>query len=246
VGSTIREAQVDVRVIAATNRDLLEAVSAGQFRQDFFYRLNVIRVHVPPLRERADDIPLLLEHFTRNSCARSGVPPLSYSSDALAALQTYHWPGNVRELKNLVERLAVRLRGAMVEFGDLPPEIQRGAVDGVSTPPPSARAHIVNLMFERISRRRESFWSVAYAPFMVRDLTRDDIRALIARGLEEASGDHERLTKVFNMDEADYRRLLNFLRKHQCHRPLQQFRMAGARLDPQSPDESPDEQMRMP
>jgi DNA-binding NtrC family response regulator len=221
VGSTVRDAQVDVRVIAATNRNLQEAVSAGEFRRDFFYRLNVIHVHVPPLRARIDDIPLLLEHFTKSACLRAGLPPLTYSADATAALQTYHWPGNVRELQNVVERLSVRIRGAIVQLADLPVEIQRSAVEGVSIRPAAlTRADVVNSMFERITRRHESFWSVAYAPFMLRDLMREDIRALVERGLEEAGGDHDMLTKVFNMDQADYRRLLNFLRKHQCHGPL--------------------------
>lgn len=249
VGSTVREPRVDVRVIAATNRDLRAAVAAGQFRADFFYRLNVIHIHVPPLRERREDVVPLLERFTRNACAQSGVPHLSYSSDAMAALQAYDWPGNVRELRNVAERLAVRHRGAVVRPAHLPAEIHRcvaneKAVDAI----PSARAHVVNLMFERISHRRESFWSVAYAPFMLRDVTRDDIRALVTRALEETGGNHDLLLKAFNMDAADYRRLLNFLRKHQCHMPFQQFRTARASLDPVQPAvaESSGERMLVP
>jgi len=224
VGSTVRESGLDVRVIAATNRDLQRAVAAGEFRQDFFYRLNVVTLHVPPLRARAEDVPLLLDHFARHVCMVSGAPAFSYSSDALALLQAYGWPGNVRELKNVVERLAARHRGGSVDPAHLPADIQRCAAGTRS-----AQSSVVNSIFERISSQRESFWSAAYTPFMHRDLTRDDMRALIARGLEEAGGNQEQLTNVFNMDNADYRRLMSFLRKHHCHSPLHQFRMADAR-----------------
>ena len=218
VGGTRAEARVDVRIIAATNRDLSLAVSAGQFREDFFYRLNVIRVHVAPLRDRVEDIPLLLEHFTRAACDQAAVRPFEYSADAVQMLTSYRWPGNVRELKNVVERLMVR-DVARIEVGDLPAEIA-GDVMG-TLPPSSSRSGIVNELFERISRNRESFWTVVYAPFLLRDLTRDDIRALIMRGLQETGGDQQMLAAVFNLDDADYRRLLNFLRKHRCHTPLQ-------------------------
>jgi transcriptional regulator with GAF, ATPase, and Fis domain len=218
VGGTRAEARVDVRIIAATNRDLSHAVSSGQFREDFFYRLNVIRVHVTPLRDRVEDIPLLVEHFTRVVCEQAGIRPFGYSADAIEMLTRYRWPGNVRELKNVVERLMVR-DAAVIEAGDLPEEIACDAI--AAEPAPSARLGIVNELFERISRNRESFWSVVYAPFMLRDLTRDDIRALIMRGLQESGGDQQMLAAVFNLDDADYRRLLNFLRKHRCQTPLQ-------------------------
>jgi transcriptional regulator with GAF, ATPase, and Fis domain len=218
VGGTHTEARVDVRIIAATNRDLSHAVSSGQFREDFFYRLNVIRVHVTPLRERVEDIPLLLEHFTRAVCEQAGIRPFGYSGEAVDMLTRYRWPGNVRELKNVVERLMVR-DTRIIEADDLPEEIARDVTP--AEPPPSTRSGIVDDLFERISRDRESFWSVVYAPFMLRDLTRDDIRALILRGLQESGGDQQMLAAVFNLDDADYRRLLNFLRKHRCQTPLQ-------------------------
>jgi transcriptional regulator with PAS, ATPase and Fis domain/ligand-binding sensor protein len=99
--------QVDVRIIAATNKDLKAMVEAGQFRQDLYYRINVIRVLVPPLRQRREDVPLLAEHFLRRLALRRGEPPKQLSPGALAALQHYDWPGNVRELENEVERLVV-------------------------------------------------------------------------------------------------------------------------------------------
>jgi len=216
IGETRSDTRVDVRVIAATNRDLRQAVSDGQFRRDFYYRLNVINLHVPPLRERTEDVPPLLEYFTRECCAQAGVAPLTYSRAAIEMLQAHHWPGNIRELKNVVERLVVRVPGRVVEASDLPPEIgrpQNAAVAGQA----GSRAEIVESMFHRITRGRESFWSVTYIPFMQRDLTRADLRALILRGLEETAWNYRSLARLFNIEEDDYRRFLNCLRKHQCY-----------------------------
>jgi len=98
---------VDVRVIAATNKDLEEEIARGNFREDLFYRLNVIPFYVPPLRERKEDIPLLVKEFLQQFGAEYGRPHAEMTEDALAALKQYHWPGNVRELRNLVERVLI-------------------------------------------------------------------------------------------------------------------------------------------
>ncbi|HEX6160985.1 MAG TPA: sigma-54 dependent transcriptional regulator [Thermoanaerobaculia bacterium] len=99
------EMPVDVRVIAATNRDLAESIREGTFREDLFYRINVIPIALPPLRHRIEDIPLLVDHFIEKFCARMGVPRKRISSDAMRAIEKYSWPGNVRELENVVERM---------------------------------------------------------------------------------------------------------------------------------------------
>ena len=106
VGDT-KELKVDVRVLAATNKDLRKEIEAGRFREDLFFRLAVIEVQVPPLRERKEDIPLLIEHFNRRIAEDYGHPPKQYAPEAIAALQTHDWPGNIRELANVVERLAI-------------------------------------------------------------------------------------------------------------------------------------------
>jgi two-component system NtrC family response regulator len=119
--------RVDIRVIAATNRDLQKMVADGTFREDLYYRLAVVPVRVPPLRERADDIPLLVEHFLAKHAARLGrLPVPSVDKPVFAALNVYHWPGNVRELENLVERALVLDRDGVVGMDDLP-EALRGA-----------------------------------------------------------------------------------------------------------------------
>src|SRR5512146_48901 len=115
--------RVDVRVIAATHRDLPKLVKAGKFREDLFYRLNVINIPLPPLRDRIEDIPLLAHHFLRRYAERLGKKVRSMSPEAIELLSGYRWPGNVRELENAIERAVVRCRGDTILPGDLPPAI---------------------------------------------------------------------------------------------------------------------------
>ncbi len=122
VGGT-RTIRVDVRVIAATNKDLRREIEAGRFREDLFFRLNVIPIHIPPLRERPEDIPLLVEEFLDELARHSGLGRKRFSPEALKALCRYHFPGNVRELRNLIERLVIMSQGEVIEPSDLPPEI---------------------------------------------------------------------------------------------------------------------------
>ena len=111
--------EVDVRVIAATNKDLAQEIDAGEFREDLFYRLNVVPVHVPPLRERRDDVPMLIQHFSDIMAGREGVPPRRFESAAVDRLQSLSWPGNVRELRNTVERLLILSAGDTVRVDDV-------------------------------------------------------------------------------------------------------------------------------
>ncbi|MFQ5744236.1 MAG: sigma-54-dependent transcriptional regulator [Acidobacteriota bacterium] len=120
VGST-DDIQVDVRVIAATNKDLQKEISSGRFREDLYYRINVIPFQVPPLRERRDDIPLLADHFLKESAAEYGVGLKRLSPEAVARLTAYHWPGNVRQLKNICERLMIMGSGEDITEADLEP-----------------------------------------------------------------------------------------------------------------------------
>lgn len=113
------EITVDVRVVAASNRDLAEAVALGEFRDDLFYRLNVITIRVPPLRERMHDVPLLAEHFRERCCAELGKQISGIDEDALAILMSYDWPGNVRELENAIERAMVTAKGPALSAADV-------------------------------------------------------------------------------------------------------------------------------
>ena len=122
-----RPVHVDIRLCAATNQDLPKAVREGRFREDLFYRLNVIAVSVPPLRDRRDDIPLLAEHFLRQYCAKNNKRSEGFSREAAERLLAYEWPGNVRELENAVERAVVLTRGELIGEEDLPREIRESA-----------------------------------------------------------------------------------------------------------------------
>ncbi len=111
---------VDVRIIAATNKDLEREIKEGRFRQDLYHRLNVIPIYVPPLRERKEDIPLLVEEFLREFAGQTALGPKTVSPEVIEALQSYNWPGNVRELRNMVERLVILSRGKEITLDDLP------------------------------------------------------------------------------------------------------------------------------
>ncbi|GAB6061708.1 sigma-54-dependent transcriptional regulator [Deferrisoma palaeochoriense] len=111
--------EVDVRIIAATHRDLAEMVKQGKFREDLFYRLNVVTIHLPPLRDRGDDVVLLAQHFARQFCADFKKPPVEFGDDALDALRKHPWPGNVRELRNAIERAVLLADGPVISAEDL-------------------------------------------------------------------------------------------------------------------------------
>jgi len=119
VGST-RTRKVDVRILAATNKNLLDLVKKNLFREDLFYRLNVITLNLPPLRDRQDDILLLIRHFVDRFASEAGRPPFRFSDKAMQILRQYNWPGNVRELENVIQRLALMNDGELVEAADLP------------------------------------------------------------------------------------------------------------------------------
>jgi transcriptional regulator with GAF, ATPase, and Fis domain len=239
VGAERAHKRVDVRLLTATNRDLQSQIASGAFREDLYFRLNVIQLMIPPLRERADDIPLLVEFFLHAYGQAHQVTALEVSAEAMSALVAYRWPGNIRELKNIVERLVVRAQGPLIELRDLPSEISRrgapalltsaGATTGDQQPPPSAAAReLAGLMIDD----GESFWSAVHPQFMSRDLTRGDLRTVVQFGLERANGSYRSLVPLFNMPATDYKRFLGFLRKHDCHLPFQRFRVASAAIQP--------------
>jgi DNA-binding NtrC family response regulator len=243
VGADRVQTKLDVRIIAATNRDPLKNIADQTFRADLYYRLNVIDITIPPLRSRREDIPVLFDHFLNLYSEQHGVSAPGVAPEARNAIAGYDWPGNVRQLKNVVERLVVRRRQSMITLADLPPIItgdqqsvlaaanaERPPREVVPAPGPVTIAtephgrSVVETMFNRMVKQRESFWSIVYSAYMVRDLTRSDLRAIITRGLQETAGNYKMLVELFNMDRADYKRFLNFLRKQECQVPFADFR----------------------
>jgi transcriptional regulator with GAF, ATPase, and Fis domain len=214
---------VNVRVIAATNRDLREMIKQGTFREDLFYRLNVIHIVVPPLRDRREDIPVLASQFLTQfaGASRSGIT--SVSPEAMKALTEYSWPGNVRELENVIERLVVTVTGPTIELEHLSSEIR--SYDAVLLRPKRERRRTVaDDLYKRMIEQHESFWTAVYPLFMDREITRANVREVVRRGLEEARGNYKIVARLFNMEARDYKRFLNFLRKHDCQIPFKEYR----------------------
>ncbi len=172
-----REISVDVRVISATHRNLEQAVEQQTFRQDLYYRLNVIEIKLPPLRERPEDIPLLAEHFLTRSAQRLGRPPLVLEADALELLTSYPWPGNVRELRNVCERLTV-----LAEQGTVTGDVVLQLVDL-----PAARS-------PKSVRSSEDVLPLA-------DAVAEAEIAAIARALEQAGGNKAQAARLLGISE---------------------------------------------
>jgi len=137
-----------VRIVAATNRDLSAEVDAGRFREDLYYRLNVIAVTAPPLRARREDIALLVDHFLGVYCTKNGRARLNVSKEVMTRLMDYSWPGNVRELENVIERSAVLCRSDTLKLEDLPE-----AVAQASAPAPAALTFQIGVPLEEIENR---------------------------------------------------------------------------------------------
>ena len=228
VGSDRASNIVDVRIIAATNRRLVDKIASSEFRSDLFYRLNVIHIEIPPLRERREDIPPLFDHFCEVFGDRYRIEPPQVNDEAMAQLVAAPWPGNVRQLRNVVERLVVRAHRHVITAADLPREVlSMGSRETAAGDADSGRPPLASL-FERMVHDGETFWSVVYEPFMARDLTREDVRALVRQGLVQTGGGYKAVAALFNVP-SDHKRLLSFLRKHECHLPDSELRVASAR-----------------
>ena len=246
IGADRMQTTTDVRVVAATNRDLADQIAQREFRADLFYRLNVLHIKIPPLRERREDIPQFLEHFFRAYSQRHSTVVPELTAAARAALLAYDWPGNVRELKNLVERLVVRSRSSVVDEADLPVEVlglSRRRKPATATDGPVVRSRADEL-YDKMVVDGESFWSAVHPLFTARDMTRDDMRAIVSRGLTQTRGSYKLVLHLFNMPSEDYKAFLNFLRKHQCHMPFFKFRCLPAQ-EPAADSTAPRTEVRL-
>jgi transcriptional regulator with PAS, ATPase and Fis domain len=249
VGADAPAAPSDVRLITATNRDLRAQIETGSFRQDLYYRLNVIEIRVLPLRERRDDIPELLRHYLDRAAEMHGTSRPTLTDAAEEALVEYSWPGNVRELKNIAERLAladwrraiaaddlpfeVRMNGKPVFVAPAPTREQWPATTPVTRPTaPGQSSPTVARLFDRFAAG-EDFWTVIYQPFKARELTRQDLMDLIDAGLRKTGGSYRDLLGVFNLPITQYKRFHAFLYQHNCNLPVGTYRrMAKADATP--------------
>ena len=246
VGSERALPALDVRVIAATHRNLSECVRERTFREDLYYRLNVVHIEVPPLRDRRGDIPVLLKHFLSMFSSAHRLPVPEVSAEAMQRLASYDWPGNVRELKNVAERLVVGSRSGRIETTSLPSDVSARSTQSAprsdvalmtsstvltapvsAIPPVAAASSTLQHRLDRLMKDRVSFWSEVHEPFMNHDITREDVRQLVREGLAHTRGNYKMLVRAFNMDPRDYKRFLGFLRTYECHVSFRPFRMMG-------------------
>jgi transcriptional regulator of acetoin/glycerol metabolism len=223
VGADTPAARVDVRVISATNRNLAEMVAAGTFREDLMYRIKVVHLEVPPLRERAEVIRPLIQLAIERT--QSGV---TIDEEAMQVLERYRWPGNVRELQNVVEQLAWLGHDGSVGVSDLPPALLAAA------PPTIMRKHdrrrqVADDLFQTLVSGSHRFWDHVYTLFLNRDITRHDVKELVRRGLSATSGNYRAMLHLFGIEAHDYKRFLNFLAAHDCSVDFRQFRGGAGR-----------------
>ena len=194
-----RPVKVDVRVLSATSRDLSEEIAAGRFREDLYYRLNVVPVRIPALKERREDIPDLVNHFLTRFAAERRIPPPKISEEALAALQAHDWPGNVRQLRNIIERTLILAPGDRVECIEidlLPPEIVEG--QGAS----NINTSSISIMGSPLREARESF-EREYLRIQIRRFSGNISRTASFIGMER-SALHRKLKALGLGDKRDF------------------------------------------
>jgi DNA-binding NtrC family response regulator len=177
----VRTTKVEVRLVAATSRDLTKEIAAGRFREDLFYRLNVVPIYLPPLRERREDIPLLVEHFRQKYNLRLKKDVHRVEDDALAALASYSWPGNIRELENVLERTILFAEGPVIRAADLPPSLRQAQPQPEGAPA----------------------FALPSTPGPLKEIVRGQVQAierdLIARGLEVTGNNVTRTAKLLKI-----------------------------------------------
>ena len=198
------EKDADVRIITATNCDLLQAIRGGQFREDLYFRLHVLEIDIPPLRERKEDIKeLVLEH---QDLLNGKIPGHGFWD----AILNYNWPGNVRELFTVLKRAGIMLDGP-ITGDDIKSIIRQGIFKNFfddKTNPES-----IDQTWEDL-KAGKSFWDVVKKPFLDRDLNRAQVKALIDRGLIETNGKYQQLLELFNLKTTEYKKLMNFIHRN--------------------------------
>ncbi|MCU1381417.1 MAG: hypothetical protein JWL71_114 [Acidobacteria bacterium] len=227
VGADAASRRVNARVVAATNRDLDRMTAAGTFREDLLYRIRVVHLHVPPLRERIEDIRPLLEHFLSKID-----PSVRLSEGAWTALERHHWPGNVREVQNVVEQLSAAGTDRELDTADMPPYAAATTPAQIAPRGGDRRRTDMDALFDSIANGSGDFWHDVYDAFIDREITRHDVRHVIMRGLAVADGSYRELLQIFRLPAGDYKRLLNFLVRHGCTVDFRPYRPGqGTRRD---------------
>ena len=212
---------VDVRVVAATNRDPEEDVAEKRFREDLYYRLAVIPLHVPPLRERASDVPLIAEAVLREVAERDGKRLEGFTEGALRLLQGHSWPGNVRELRNAVARMAAFCPEGRVDESRVPDSIRKGSRGRVAV---EVEGDAAAEALDALLSGEKDFWSAVREPLRAREITKEQARSVLAEGLTRTRGSYKKTAELFGLPPGDYGRFMDFLRFNELKLDFRPFR----------------------
>ncbi len=211
--------RVDVRVVAATNRPLLEMVAQGRFRADLYYRLRYLQLQIPPVRSREADWRLLVS-FYLNQASRLYGQARKLSDGAWALLQRHTWPGNVREIRSVVD-----VGYCLAESDEIAPECLRDLLDNEQDLP-RQQSDPIRRALARMAEDDLTFWEAVREPFLARDLNRREVQEIVYLGLREAGWSYKGMLELFNLAESEYLRFMDFLRHHRLkpvHRPPEQM-----------------------
>jgi DNA-binding NtrC family response regulator len=229
-------------------------VSSGEFREDLYFRLNVLSLNIPPLRERKEDIPNLVNHMLRQLSTQNPSVVRTISRDALQMLKAYAFPGNVRELENVVESAFYMCAREEIQVQDFPPEIAHKAARSIEAgrspsfehaasktdgelsaskiiPPEQSPAEMSRRaaeLYRMMSEEGLSFWKVVKEPFMRREIPRTVVQEIIKLGLERSQGRYRNLLPDFHLDSSEYTVFMNFLRKHACQVDYKPYRQQAS------------------
>lgn len=208
VGAT-QAKRVNVRVVAATSRELQPMVAAGKFRADLYYRLRPLHVHVPPVRARGDDWQLIAQYFLDRFNEQTG-ERRELSAETLRVLAAHRWPGNVREVRSVVDTGFHIASGPKI----MPADFAGALETAVRETQAAANRAVIDELCARMAAGEDNFWETVHRPFMDRDLNRAEVREIIATGLQSSRGSYKRLLNVFGIESGDYLKFMDFLRHH--------------------------------
>ncbi len=218
IGETAQR-KIDIQVVAATNRYLLEEIRKGRFRADLYYRLKTIEIRVPPLRERPEDIPLLIQWFLEKTAETEGGRFKRFSPEAMELLNGYPYPGNIRELKNAVASSYYSTSGAVIGVKELPVEVRRESpMDGVSAADAAAR------IYREILESRGDFEGLVKEPFLKHRLSLSTVRKILQMALRNSGGRYRKAFSLLKVPESRYSSTMQFLKRNQCRPDFRLFR----------------------
>ncbi|MEJ2247865.1 MAG: sigma 54-interacting transcriptional regulator [Acidobacteriota bacterium] len=211
--------KIDIQVIAATNRDLPGEIEAGRFREDLYYRLKKMEIRVPPLRERPEDIPLLVRCFLRKTADNVSGRPKNFSAQAMTLLKRYPYPGNIRELLNIVSGSYHSAKGKVIDLENLPSEVRQDYLQTAS-----GELNMAGKLYRDILDGRGRFEDLIKQPFLKRQFSAAVVRGVIQRALKDAGGRYRDAFVRLRIPDRSYAATMQFLKRHRCFLDFRPFR----------------------